>query len=57
MGACVAVSPTRKEVCGLGACTCLCQQVTTGGSNRFRVKSDCKNFDSLIVDLLYLEDS
>ena len=31
--------------------------VTTGGSNRFRVKSDCKNFNSLIVDLLYLEDS
>ena len=57
MGACVAVSPTRKEVRGLGACTCLCQQVTTGGSNRFRVKSDCKNFDSPIVNLLYLEDS
>ena len=57
MGACVVVSPTRKEVRGLGACTCLCQQVTTGGSNRFRVKSDCKNFNSLKVNLDYLEDS
>ena len=26
-------------------------------SNRFRFKSDYKNFNSLIVDLLYLEDS
>ena len=31
--------------------------MTTGGSNRFRIKYNCKNFNSLIVDLLYLEGS
>ena len=32
----------------------LCQYVTTRGSNRFRVKSYYKNFNSLLVDLFTL---
>ena len=57
MGACVAVNPRREGVHEFGTCMWSCQKVTTEGSNRFRVKSDCKNFNSLIVDLAYLEDS
>ena len=57
MDACVAVNPRREGVRKFGVCTWLCQLVTSRDSNRFRVKFDCKNFNSLIVYLLYFEDN